>query len=121
MGEKGKHVVIDPQLLIPAVTFIRMGNKEMEGQVMALSAASKEALNSGWWRGQRLEGQAECAEAVVNGCNALNELFRDLAPASQGVYEKFLNAETRAAIDQQVAAATEKVATKANRGALRKK
>lgn len=121
MGEKGNSIVIEPSVLIPAVTINRMSNAEMESHCATLRASAQEALNSGWWQGERLKGQAECANAVVEGCQNLAELFKDLAAATGTIYDKYLTAETRAGIDAQVSSTLEKLAAKGSKGALRKK
>lgn len=121
MGNKGVTVMIDPNALVPAVTFIRMSNRQMESQALELRNASVEMLEGGIMEGDRMTGQKEAITTIVNGCDQLAKLFADLSVATGQVYDKYINAETKQGIDAQVASHMESLSKSGSGDALRKK
>lgn len=112
MAQKGTKVLIDPAALIPAVTLFRMVNGDIEAHAIHLRKALEEAENSGYFRGERLSKVAECVagahEALVRP-DGLVDCINKLKTATQVIYDKYLTAETRSAIDRNVASALEKL------------
>lgn len=121
MGSKGITVQIDPNALVPAVTFIRMSNRQMESQVLEARNLATEMLEGGVMEGERMQGQKANIETIVSSCTELQKLMADLTTATGQVYDKYINAETKQGIDAQVASHMEAVSKSGSSDALRKK
>lgn len=121
MGAKGVNVVVDPQVLIAAITVIRMGNDALQADAMELKAAMNDMLNSGMVEGERMTKQKELIQSIITGCDNTAEVIGQLSGATQKIYDKYISAETKAMIDNHVAQAMEKLQAAANREALKKK
>lgn len=121
MSTKGTAVLVNPEALIPAVTIIRMSNRQLESQAMVLRGEAKEMLEGGVMEGERMTGQKEAIETIVTSCDQLSKLFADLSTATGHVYDKYIDAERKQAIDSLVASHLETLNKKGNRDALRKK
>ena len=121
MGAKGVNVVVDPQVLVAAVTVIKMGNDALQADALELKGAMNDMLNSGMVEGERMSKQKELIESIVKGCDNVADSIGKLSEATQQIYDKYISAETKAMIDNHVSQAMEKLQRSANREALKKK